>query len=508
MGTWSWAFWVGSVLVALIALWGMWRALFADRARGRRRCGKCWYDMAGVPGLKCPECGREAKREKHLGRTRRRWGRAVLAGVLLGVSGMLAVTPRIAERGWDAVPLWVVCGAGCVYDTQNHAIAEAVAERVISRNRSTTYSKTDRAMMARYAVVLLREKTPFTLMPASQTMWGTIDSTILGLSLLRDAGAECKRVEPDLVDLMLNAPDPGVQQVAAESLSGLEVPREETKAAFVGIIRTGGSPEIVWVALNALQRNRPSAEIMVPALIAALEREAGSNPSIIQTKPWSAVGRTFGRARAYDSGVLQALAWYGKDAASAAPAVRRAVARDGSLFMSAIGVLSTFGVGVADEVCQMLHSLKEDDLRMAMQVIGAQGTGAVANERCVRDLLVAHANDSSSVWAAWTLGRMRWKDPESLDALQEVIERSTIAQTRMNALDALMYPGNPIGSQAVEILRSAVDDRDSNMRVLALALVRDRLADPNSLRAEIAAAAADEDERVREIARQLQVRMK
>lgn len=38
----------------LMLLW----ALFRDRSRGRRRCPRCWYDMAGVPGLQCPECGR------------------------------------------------------------------------------------------------------------------------------------------------------------------------------------------------------------------------------------------------------------------------------------------------------------------------------------------------------------------------------------------------------------------------------------------------------------------
>jgi hypothetical protein len=37
-------------------------ALFWDRSRGRRRCPKCWYNMEGVPGLRCPECGREAHR--------------------------------------------------------------------------------------------------------------------------------------------------------------------------------------------------------------------------------------------------------------------------------------------------------------------------------------------------------------------------------------------------------------------------------------------------------------
>src|SRR5689334_22498472 len=126
MGAWSWAFWAGGALVGLIGLWMLWRALFADRARGRRRCPKCWYDLAGVPGLKCPECGREVKREKQLGKTRRRWGVAVLGVIVLGIAAGLGVTPRIAEQGWDVVPMWALCGAACVHDTENHFLAEVV----------------------------------------------------------------------------------------------------------------------------------------------------------------------------------------------------------------------------------------------------------------------------------------------------------------------------------------------------------------------------------------------
>ena len=108
MGVWSWAFWLGAGVAAAIALWVFWRALLADKARGRRRCPKCWYDLAGVPGLRCPECGKEAGREKHLSRTRRRWRMALGACVLLGVAAGLGLTPRVVEKGWDAIPIWAL----------------------------------------------------------------------------------------------------------------------------------------------------------------------------------------------------------------------------------------------------------------------------------------------------------------------------------------------------------------------------------------------------------------
>jgi hypothetical protein len=77
-------------------------ALFWDRSRGRRRCSRCWYDMKGVPGVVCPECGRKARHEGVLYRTRRS-GRGVLAGAILLIAA--AGAARFAEaraHGWQA----------------------------------------------------------------------------------------------------------------------------------------------------------------------------------------------------------------------------------------------------------------------------------------------------------------------------------------------------------------------------------------------------------------------
>src|SRR5690606_28519676 len=65
-----------------LGAWG----LFGDRPRGRRRCPACWYRMDGVRGRSCPECGRTARSERALLRTRRRWGWTA-AGVLLVIAG-------------------------------------------------------------------------------------------------------------------------------------------------------------------------------------------------------------------------------------------------------------------------------------------------------------------------------------------------------------------------------------------------------------------------------------
>ncbi len=97
----------GLVLAAsgvVVLLWAVWW----DRSRGRRRCPRCWYEMAGVPGLKCPECGREAKSEKRLHRTRRRWRWAVLA-CLAVIGGWVVTAVPDLRTGWPAaVPSWVL----------------------------------------------------------------------------------------------------------------------------------------------------------------------------------------------------------------------------------------------------------------------------------------------------------------------------------------------------------------------------------------------------------------
>lgn len=97
--------WAVGAAGVLLLLW----ALFWDRSRGRRRCPKCWYDMAGVAGLRCPECGKEAKRERRLRRTRRRWVWAGTALPLLVGAVVIPQLPAMVRNGfWSVVPTSVL----------------------------------------------------------------------------------------------------------------------------------------------------------------------------------------------------------------------------------------------------------------------------------------------------------------------------------------------------------------------------------------------------------------
>jgi len=105
---WTATGWVLFSAGVVVLVW----ALFWDRARGRRRCPKCWYDMSGVPGLTCPECGRTQRHDRRLFATRRPWAVAILGLVCLGAAYPTANVLTILRDGWvgtvpDVVLAWV-----------------------------------------------------------------------------------------------------------------------------------------------------------------------------------------------------------------------------------------------------------------------------------------------------------------------------------------------------------------------------------------------------------------
>jgi len=87
--------WVLLLAGVLVAWWLGWR----DTGKGNRRCSRCWYDMQATAGLKCPECGREAKVEKQLHRSNRRWRYVVLGTVLVLASYPIFKWPLYQKDG-------------------------------------------------------------------------------------------------------------------------------------------------------------------------------------------------------------------------------------------------------------------------------------------------------------------------------------------------------------------------------------------------------------------------
>jgi hypothetical protein len=131
-----WYGWIIAGVLVLLALWAVGALVIGDRAKGRRRCPKCWHSLEGLPrvelepqkGLRgkartrdksgeggsdekpggwiCPECGRAVRREKDLFRTRRK--RGVLAVVAVGLlAGLGWYGYGVHQRRAEGKTAWV-----------------------------------------------------------------------------------------------------------------------------------------------------------------------------------------------------------------------------------------------------------------------------------------------------------------------------------------------------------------------------------------------------------------
>jgi hypothetical protein len=98
----DWFYWtmlIGVCATNATLVYVAWWALFSDRSRAKRRCPRCWYDLAYSPGMTCAECGFTGRDESQFHRTRRRYRVAAVAIVLsVVVSGY--VSDQLSQRGW------------------------------------------------------------------------------------------------------------------------------------------------------------------------------------------------------------------------------------------------------------------------------------------------------------------------------------------------------------------------------------------------------------------------
>jgi hypothetical protein len=141
-----------SVAAALALVWvvlSVW-ALLGDRSTGRRRCPKCFFSLEGLASRRCPECGREARSERDLHRTRRRWGLAAVGALLLlGPACATAWLARVQQVGaWGDVPTGVITRLLWTGDAE-------IVDETIARIRSYDVGWPDADRVARVAAANL-----------------------------------------------------------------------------------------------------------------------------------------------------------------------------------------------------------------------------------------------------------------------------------------------------------------------------------------------------------------
>lgn len=121
-------------------------AMFADRAGGRRRCPKCWYDMSGAvpssqtPVFACPECGTAVTSAKGLGRTRRHWRLAAIGALVVLMALGVGVERTVRLRNpWKHVPTAVLIYIMPWVGDQSNSYWWEFESRVMVRNRTREF---------------------------------------------------------------------------------------------------------------------------------------------------------------------------------------------------------------------------------------------------------------------------------------------------------------------------------------------------------------------------------
>ncbi len=261
MPWWTWLLWSCSALLGLAAVFTLYRALFHDRSRGRRRCPRCWYDMAGIPTLQCPECGRHARRERSMFKTRRRWGRAA-AGLLLAYLAYAAATaPRsVRAGGWSALvptPLLLLAARFC--DAQGDALYQSTASPMSMSSPPTDLW--DRLLLARACARVLSEPVPAAATPTaplSVIQYATL-SQFQAMNILGQLGDASSAALPAILK-MSRSSKASERRLGAQALGNIDAKPERVITALAAAIKdTDHTVQAVAVQSMTAQISRTTA---------------------------------------------------------------------------------------------------------------------------------------------------------------------------------------------------------------------------------------------------------
>ncbi|MCH7547586.1 MAG: HEAT repeat domain-containing protein [Planctomycetes bacterium] len=232
----DWTFWGSGIILGIFGLWLMYRAMFADRSRGRRRCPKCWYDMSGTESLRCPECGRAAKTEKSFYKARRRW-RLTLLGVMLMFAGL--------GLGWGRQ----IQQLGLIRATPATVLVVLMPYLEDNAWRGELLRRAERGVLRKWEYRLFVDRCVGILESSEDT------------GLLKEAAHILARIE--LTGRTRTEREPWRAWVLASELN------PESVAALAGLLEHE-DPEVRFEGIKALDQFKENTQIAMPALLAQL----------------------------------------------------------------------------------------------------------------------------------------------------------------------------------------------------------------------------------------------
>ncbi len=196
----EWVHWLAVIGLAVIAaslVFFAWWALFHDRARGRRRCPRCWYDLAYTTGMTCSECGFTGRTEKDFAKTRRR--KALAAPAILAVA-MLGgyVIDRANTNGWMSyVPTGALIQLLPLADDADGFIGSELSQRMARRSASEEHW---------LAILRKAAKGDFRARPGEEA-WANKYGELLDGGVLRGLlGADDPQHQREVQDLLMSLP--------------------------------------------------------------------------------------------------------------------------------------------------------------------------------------------------------------------------------------------------------------------------------------------------------------
>lgn len=286
----SWLFWAIAILFAVAGLYFLWRSLLRDADRHKRRCPKCWYDMTGVTGLRCPECGREHASERKLFKRRRKRFHALAALLLLLFAISTALTPRIAQRGWlDSTPTLALIAASYIYDTDQQLLYREAGMRILKERRSRngnppssaggppSVSRLSKSWFIRRAKSQLM--TPQGPQPLVQPVWSIpgwfgLDLHDFTISVLSHMHADGFEVESTIIPALHHSDLPTQRAVLSAVTTNFDTPAPPIREAIRDCLRTTDQA-VFNLAAEWLARSCPNPDD-IPAIIIGARRHTRS----------------------------------------------------------------------------------------------------------------------------------------------------------------------------------------------------------------------------------------